>query len=168
MPFSKAPSTPRWRIRETHPDRCYRPSDVPAVEDPSGNPTCTALLPETHGAKSLQICPATRCPLLLRSSLPPSPPSSSPLPVPPVGRAPSPAALCRGAAPGQSCLSAVLPACQELPLGPGARPSSAAQHRTMASLSLCHWTPSRCPQGLRADSSRRQQGLSWGVVFEAD
>ena len=167
MPFSKASSTPRWRNRETHPDRCYQPLDVSAVEDPSGNPTCMALLPEPHGAKSLQICPATRCPLLLRSSLPPSPLSLSPLPVPAAVRAPSPAALCRGAAPGQSCLSAALPACHEHPLGPGARPSSAAQHPTMASLALCHWAPSRCPQGLRADSSRRQQGLCWSVVFEA-
>ena len=152
MPFSKASSTLCWRNRENRPDRCYQPSDVPAVEEPFGNCTCIALLPETLGVNSLQICPATRCPLLC-SSLPPSPLSFSPLPVPPAVRAPSPAALCRGAAPGQSCLSAVLPAWQELPLGPGARPSSAAQHPTMASLALCHWAPSRCPQGLRADSS---------------
>ena len=59
-------------------------------------------------------------------------------------------------------------ACQELCLGPGARPSSAAQHPTMASLALCPWAPSRCPQGLRADSSQGQQGLCWGVLIEAD
>ena len=153
MTFSKASSTICWKNRENHPDRSYQPSDMLTSENPFGNCICIALLPETHRAKSLQTCPATRCPLLLCSSLPPSPLSSSPLPVPPVVRDPSPAVLCRGAAPGQSCLSAVLPACQHLPSDPGARPSSAAQHPTMASLALCHWAPSRCPQGLRADSS---------------
>jgi len=153
MPFSTASSTLCWRNKKSRPERCYQRSDVPAVEDPFGNPICIALLPETHSVKSLQICPATRCPLLLCSSLPPAPLSFPPLPVPPVVRAPSPAALCRGAAPGQSWLSAALPDCQELPLGPGARPSSAAQHPIMASLALCHWAPSRYLQGLRADSS---------------
>ena len=66
------------RNRKSHPERSYQPSDVPAVEDPSGNPICISLLPETHGVKSLQICPATRCPLLLHSSLPPITLSFSP------------------------------------------------------------------------------------------
>jgi len=77
MPFSKT-STLCWRNRKSHPERSYQPSDVPAVEDPSGNPICISLLPETHGVKSLQICPATRCPLLLHSSLPPITLSFSP------------------------------------------------------------------------------------------
>jgi len=128
MPFSKSSSTCHWRNRETHPDRCYQPSDVPAVQDPSGNPTCMALLPEPHGVKSLQMCPATRCPLLLRSSVPPSPLSFSPLCVPAAVRAPSPAALCRGAAPGHSCLSAPGPSCHELSLSH--EPGPAQQHST--------------------------------------
>ena len=83
--------------------------------------------PVPHGVKSLQMCPATRCPLLLRSSVPPSPLSFSPLPVPPVVRVSSPAVLYRGAASGHSCLSEPGTSCQEPSLSQ--EPSPDQQHR---------------------------------------
>ena len=66
-------------------------------------------------------------------------------PLLPAGSALSPAVLCRGAAPGHSCLSAELPGCHELP--PSQKPSPAQQHRTSPRQHHVYplWPPSRSP-----------------------
>jgi len=79
----------------------------------------------------LTMSKAENISLTLASSHPTLPLTSlclAPLPSLPAGSALSPAGLCRGDAPGHSCLSAVLPTCLELP--PSQEPSAAQQHRT--------------------------------------
>ena len=101
---------------------------MPALRDPSTNCSCIALHPETYCVKGCEdfssfVCSASSHPTLPLTSL-----FLARLPSVPAGSALSPAALCRGAAPGQSCLSAVLPTCCELP--PSQESGTAWQQRT--------------------------------------
>lgn len=113
--------------------------------NPAGLSQPTALptaLPETRPFQELQLHgPAARdlpcqglCRFLLQAALStlPLPTASNPSllssPLPMGVRAPSPSALCRGAAPGQSCLSAPGPSCQELSLSQEPSPDQQQRH----------------------------------------
>ena len=172
--FRACPPPPQQRSCESLPERFHRLWDVPASGDPSTNCSFFALHPVTYRVKGCEDF----FPHSLSASSHPTLPLTflclTALPSVPAGSALSPAALCRGAAPGQSCLSAALPACHELP--PSQEPSPAQQHRTSPRQHfLCLLPPLPRPQiprgvpgppGLTAPE--RQQGLSRGTEFEAD
>ena len=131
------------------PDRSYRLWEEPALGDPSRNHRFIVLQPETYRVEGCEEFTASELSASSHSRLPLTSLCLTPLPSAPAGSALSPAGLCRGAAPGQSSLSAALPACHELP--PSQEPSPAQQQRTSSRhLFLCSfWAPSRCPWGSR-------------------
>ena len=112
-----------YRNSETCTYRSHNLRDMPALGVPSRNCSCIALHPEIYCVKSCEKfsseLSASSHPRLLLTSV-----CLTRLPSVPAGSALSPAALCRGAAPGQSCLSAVLPTCHELPLSQKPVPAS--------------------------------------------
>ena len=110
---------------------------------------CIALHTVTYCVKGCEDFSSTELSASSHSTLPLTFLCLAALPSVPAGSALSPAALCRGAAPGQSCLSAALPACHELP--PSQEPSTAQQHRTSPRQHfLCPLgASSRCPCGSR-------------------
>ena len=107
------------------PDRSHR---AWALGDPSRNCSCIALHPEAYCVKDCEHFSHSELSASSHPTLPLTSLCLAHLLSVPAGSALSPAALCRGAAPGQSCLSAALPACHELP--PSQEPGPAQQQRT--------------------------------------
>ena len=152
---------PRYRNCESLLERSHRLWDVPALGDPSRNRSFVALHSETYHVEDCEDFSASE----LSSSLPLyaafnlSLPRSSPLAA--CRQCPQPCSLCRGAAPGQSCLSAVLPTCHEVPLSQ--EPSPAQQQRTNPRQHfLCLlWAPSRCPWGSTVKQTEASTDVSY-------
>ena len=106
----------------------HQPWPLPALGDPSRNCSCIALHPVTYCVKGCEDFSSTELSASSHSTLPLTSLCLTRLPSVPAGSALSLFVLCGGAAPEQSCLSAVLPTCHELP--PSQEPSPAQQHRT--------------------------------------
>ena len=125
----------------------------PALKErtlPSRKFICIALHAETYPVKGCEGFSSFELSASSHPTLPLTSLCLAALPSVPAGSALSPAALCRGAAPGQSCLSTALPACHDLP--PSQEPGPAQQQRTSP-----RWHFNDPSGGFGADSMNRRQ-----------
>lgn len=130
-----------------------------ASGDLSRNYSFIALHPDTYHVKGCEDFPPVNCPLTPGCL---QPFCLAPLPSMPADSALSPAMLCRGSAPGQSCLlSAVLPTCHKLP--PSEEPSSAAEDHPKVALSLPSLSSLQVSLGLQGNLLRHR--LKQSLMF---